>query len=54
MGKIGNYAEYHGGVWMLVSYTIGGDVILVTASTLKGLQRKVMRAGWMIDHVEEV
>lgn len=52
MGKLGNYAECHGGVWMLVSYTIGGDVILATSPTLKGLERKAERAGWTIDHVE--
>lgn len=51
MGKIGNYAECHGGVWMLISYGLGGDVVLVTATTLKGLQRKASRAGWTIDHI---
>lgn len=54
MEKLGNYAECHGGVWMLVSYSLGGDVILATSPTLKGLQRKAGRAGWTIDYEEAI
>ena len=52
MGKLGNWAECHGGMWMLISYNLGGDVVLASVTTLKGLQRKASRAGWVIDHVE--
>ena len=53
MGKTGNWAECHGGVWMLVSYSLGGEVVLATATTLRALERKASRAGWIIDHIEE-
>ena len=52
MGKLGNWAECHGGTWMLISYSLGGDVVLTTATTFRALERKASRAGWTINHVQ--
>lgn len=52
MGKVGNWAECHGGMWMLVSYSLGGDVILTTAATFQALERKAGQAGWTINHIQ--